>query len=58
MFHVSGGGACYTAMINVTLKVRNEIKEPKFQAKVVVQAQRQPLRYVLLIAAGLDPTFR
>ena len=58
MTHLSDGSACYSAMVNVTVKVRNEVKEPQFQAKVVVQAQRQPLRHMLLIAAGLDPRFR
>ena len=56
--NVSGSSTCYSAMINVTVRVTNEIRAPQFEAKLTVKAQRQPLRYILLIAAGLDPRFR
>ncbi|KAL8590255.1 hypothetical protein ACOMHN_006371 [Nucella lapillus] len=55
---LSGRNFCYSAMINVTLKIRNGIRQPTFEGEIRVHAQRQPLRYILLIAAGLDSMFR
>ncbi|KAK7114468.1 hypothetical protein V1264_000523 [Littorina saxatilis] len=54
----SDGSSCYTAMVNVTVTIRNEVKDPEFQGKIRVHAPRQPLRYILLIAAGQDTKFR
>lgn len=49
---------CFASMVNVTIRAVNQVKAPQFEAAVIVKAPRQALRYILLMAAGLNPMFR
>lgn len=55
---VPESGRCYTAVVNVTIDIKNDVRAPQFYESVTLRVQRQPLRHVLLIAAGMDPKFR
>ncbi|ESO99033.1 hypothetical protein LOTGIDRAFT_238959 [Lottia gigantea] len=54
---MQGFQKCYVVKVNVTIIVENSITEPKFTLKTSVYAQRQPLYYFLLMAAGKDSRF-